>query len=33
MPGPIRRLWLTLLLALTIFVLLTAIAYATGLLA
>ena len=32
MPGTLRRLWLTLLLALAIFVVLTSIAYATGLL-
>lgn len=32
MPGTLRRLWLTMLLALVIFVVLTSIAYAAGLL-
>ncbi|MBP2365200.1 hypothetical protein JOF36_000896 [Pseudonocardia parietis] len=32
MPGTLRRLWLTMLLALVIFIVLTAIAYAVGLL-
>lgn len=32
MPGTFRRLWLTLLLALTIFAVLTSVAYAAGLL-
>lgn len=32
MPGTLRRIWLTMLLALVIFVVLTSIAYAAGLL-
>lgn len=32
MPGAVRRLWLTVLLALAIFIVLTSIVYAAGLL-
>ena len=32
MPGTVRRLWLTMLLGLSIFVVLTAVAWAVGLL-
>lgn len=32
MPGTLRRIWLTVLLGLSIFVVLTALAYAAGLL-